>query len=414
MTYLGGNDGDMPRDVTVDASGNVVVVGSAASTNFPVTAGADRPDSRFRIQSALRRLHLHVHPAARCSGPPTSAAPATSAPTRSRPTRRASCTWADGRGPLPVTAGAFPDDRRRQHLQFLVRRTPSSPSCCLTARRVSGAAFGVGDDGIARDLAIDTQGNVYVVAWTNTGGFRQPGSPTRTSAPRRPGSGVVVAKIKADGSQVLWATYLGGVLATTVVRPPFASTRAATSSSCSPPRPPASPRLTVPTPPWAARATSSSPSRALAARRCCPGRISAAMDSRRRKRTARGRPAGGTQSSSSPPARPPRHPGAYQSQSRRRPSTSSGRCRRPGSSAVSYYGGAASDAIQGRIHRRAGELLLGHHRVGQHSTPVPRGVGGGRGCGGGEALRRRDAPRCSHNALGGSGDDVRAPRGSDR
>lgn len=213
MTYLGGNDSDMPRDVTVDASGNVVVVGNAASTNFPVTAGAydQTRDSGFNPPSdafistftpggtLLWSTYL--------GGPGYERA-------YSVETDAQGFVYVGGRAGagFPVTAGAFqttfgggstsnfygPQDA------FVCKLLPNGSA------RVWCSYFGVGDDGIARDLAIDAQGNVYVVAWTNTGGFPAAWFTNAYQRTKAAGFDVVVAKIKADGSQVLWATYLGG------------------------------------------------------------------------------------------------------------------------------------------------------------------------------------------------------------
>src|SRR5438552_895689 len=38
-TYLGGSDGELFRDMTVDGQGNIYVAGSTASANFPRTPG---------------------------------------------------------------------------------------------------------------------------------------------------------------------------------------------------------------------------------------------------------------------------------------------------------------------------------------------------------------------------------------
>jgi len=42
-TYLGGSDDDVPNGIAVDAAGNAYVAGYTASTNFPTTAGAFQP-----------------------------------------------------------------------------------------------------------------------------------------------------------------------------------------------------------------------------------------------------------------------------------------------------------------------------------------------------------------------------------
>ena len=39
-TYFGGSQEDEPRDVAIDAQGNIYIGGGADSANFPTTAGA--------------------------------------------------------------------------------------------------------------------------------------------------------------------------------------------------------------------------------------------------------------------------------------------------------------------------------------------------------------------------------------
>ena len=69
--------------------------------------------------------------------------------------------------------------------------------------------FGGGDRGFIRDIDVDAAGNVYLaltavslpVPHVTAGAFQ-------TSQPG--GTYGVIAKLSADGSQVLWASYLGG------------------------------------------------------------------------------------------------------------------------------------------------------------------------------------------------------------
>lgn len=213
MTYLAGNDSDMPRDVTVDASGNVIVVGNSASTNFPVTAGAlsvtrasgfNPPSDAFITSfSPAGTLRASTY----LGGPNYERAYAVE-------TDAQGFVYVGGRAGagFPVTSGAFqttfgggstsnfygPQDA------FVCKLQPN-----LSAR-VWCSYFGGPDDGIARDLAIDAQGNVYVVAWTDQGGFPASWFTNAYKPTKSAGFDIIVAKIKGDGSQVLWATYLGG------------------------------------------------------------------------------------------------------------------------------------------------------------------------------------------------------------
>jgi hypothetical protein len=212
ISYLAGNDVDMARDVTFDASGNMVIVGNTYSGNFPVTPGAydvthatgfDPPADAFITKvaptgSVLWSTYL--------GGPNYERAYAVEVDAQG-------FIYVGGRAGsgFPVTAGAFQTTFGGGSQQnfygpqdaFVCKMQPNGTA------RVWCSYFGVGDDGIARDLDVDAQGNVYLVAWTTAGGFPASWFTNAFKPTKSAGEDVIVAKIKADGSQVLWATYLG-------------------------------------------------------------------------------------------------------------------------------------------------------------------------------------------------------------
>lgn len=213
VTYLGGALSDMPRDVTVDAGGNVLVVGNTESLNFPTTPGviSNSRQSGFDPPSDAFLTSLSPAGTVRWStylgGPNYERAYAVEVDAQG-------FVYVGGRAGagFPVTAGAF-------QTQFAGGSTsnfygPQDAFVCKLrpdgTARVWCSYFGVGDDGIARDLDIDAQGNVYLVAWTQNGGFPAAWFANAYKPTKSAGLDIVVAKVKADGSQVLWATYLGG------------------------------------------------------------------------------------------------------------------------------------------------------------------------------------------------------------
>lgn len=213
VTYLGGTLSDMPRDVTVDAGGNVLVVGNTESLNFPTTPGviSNSRQSGFDPPSDAFLTSISPAGAVRWStylgGPNYERAYAVEVDAQG-------FVYVGGRAGagFPVTAGAF-------QTQFAGGSTsnfygPQDAFVCKLrpdgTARVWCSYFGVGDDGIARDLDIDAQGNVYLVAWTQNGGFPAAWFTNAFKPTKSAGLDIVVAKVKADGSQVLWATYLGG------------------------------------------------------------------------------------------------------------------------------------------------------------------------------------------------------------
>ena len=70
--------------------------------------------------------------------------------------------------------------------------------------------FGTPDPEIVRDLAIDARGDIYVASSRSGGAFPASWFDHALQAAPAGERDAVVAKIAADGSRVLWATYLGG------------------------------------------------------------------------------------------------------------------------------------------------------------------------------------------------------------
>ena len=59
-TYLGGGDGELANALTLDASGNVLVAGSAYSTNFPGTTGGAQPANGGNGDAFVARLSSNL------------------------------------------------------------------------------------------------------------------------------------------------------------------------------------------------------------------------------------------------------------------------------------------------------------------------------------------------------------------
>lgn len=212
-TYLGGAGSDVGRDLAIDAQGNVVVVGGTHSANFPV--GPTGYDNSYDGSGTYPSdaFILKVSPAGvRLWGTYLGSAEF----------ERAYAVEVDDQGYVyvagragpgfPVTAGAlqttfaggyggpaygFQDG-------FLCKLTPDG----LT--RVFCTYFGTDDYVPIRDIAVDANHDIYIISSDSTDNF-----PTAWFAnayqPTRAGArDALIAKIKGDGSQVLWATYLGG------------------------------------------------------------------------------------------------------------------------------------------------------------------------------------------------------------
>lgn len=212
-TYLGGGSEDVGRDAATDGQGNVLLAGGSYSAGFPVGAGGY--DNSFNGGGTYLSdaFVLKVSPTGVrqwgtfLGGPEFERAYAIEVD-------ELGYIYVAGRaGPgFPVTAGALqtifaggsggipygPQDG------FLCKFTPDG----LT--RVFCTYFGTDDFVPIRDIAVDANHDIYLISSDSTDNFPAAWFTNAYQKNRAGGRDGVIAKIKSDGSQVLWATYLGG------------------------------------------------------------------------------------------------------------------------------------------------------------------------------------------------------------
>ena len=213
-TYLGGSKYDSIRDVATDGQGNIYITGGTDSSNFPTTPGTY--DGTHNGDSDVFVMKLDPNGkiiwSTYLGGPSHDRAYAIEVDNQGY-------VYIGGRAGagFPVTAGAFQavfqggpgGGPYPAQDGFVAKLTPDGK------KLVFASYFGAIDDPShpVRDLAIDHNGDIFVAASTKTGAYPQAilNAFENGFQPIRPGGGDgVVAKIRSDGSQVLWATYLGG------------------------------------------------------------------------------------------------------------------------------------------------------------------------------------------------------------
>ncbi|UCG47335.1 MAG: SBBP repeat-containing protein, partial [Phycisphaerales bacterium] len=214
-TFLGGSDWEHARDVAVDGQGNVYVVGGTASSDFPTTAGAySRRLSTGGSQEfgpcdvfvakfgAAGNLIWSTY----IGGPDYD---------------RAYGVEVDGGGYVYVAGRAGPGFPVKNAFQpefngvdngsygmqnaFVLKLLPDGSDLAWSSY--------VGVSTLCRDIAIDDKGDVYVPGGRWNTGKVPPVEWFANAYQKTPPGGKSdcgVIKIKSDGSQVLWATWLGG------------------------------------------------------------------------------------------------------------------------------------------------------------------------------------------------------------
>jgi uncharacterized repeat protein (TIGR01451 family) len=217
-TYIGGTGGEMIRDVCADSDGNSYITGGTKSADFPTTPGAydrsfdssgDQVGSEGPMEAFVTKFDAdgNLVWSTFLGGPNYD---------------RAYAIEVDSQGYVYVAGRAGPGFPVKNAFQstfqgadqgiygwqnaFVAKLMPDGSD-------VVWASY-VGTGYMCRDLAIDADGDVYVpltyLGATNpalppAGWFQNAYQSTVKG-----GSEFGVAKIKGDGSQVLWATWLGG------------------------------------------------------------------------------------------------------------------------------------------------------------------------------------------------------------
>lgn len=217
-TYLGGSDFEQARDVAIDDRGYVYATGGTRSRDFLATYTFKTPGEKEA--PAVHDLDVFVtkfDPAGAVvwstvvGGPNYDRAYAIEVDSQG-------FVYVGGRGGngFPVTKGAFQKAFAgggeagfySNQDGFVFKLKPDGSDL------VWASYFGGTDQGIVRDVDIDASGNVYVGAGFHPGGSYPTSVRGAFQKGFRPdplgGNDTVVAKIEADGTEVLWATYLGG------------------------------------------------------------------------------------------------------------------------------------------------------------------------------------------------------------
>jgi len=228
-TFVGGSKADGIRDVVTDREGNIYITGGTESPDFPVSKGAYQTThnpSDSLLGGVIRKLTSRISPSdvfvAKLDG---DGKVIWSTFIGGPHHDRAYAIEVDGQGYVyvagragegfPVTPGAFqtifmggeeapfygPQDG------FVCKLKPDGSSLVFCSY------FGASDENIVRDLALGENGDIYIGSSSSTGSYPQNilAAFKNKFQPRHAGKrDSVVARIKSDGSQVVWATYLGG------------------------------------------------------------------------------------------------------------------------------------------------------------------------------------------------------------
>jgi hypothetical protein len=221
-TYLGGSGGEEATGIAVDASGNAYVAGDTTSTDFPTTGGAFQETSSASSCAFVTKIapdgSSRVYSTYLCgSGGVQGVSIAVDA------ARNAFVVGGTTSTNFPITPGAFQTANAggSDGLDAFVTKLNSTGSSLVYSTYLGGS----GNDyaySFSNGIAVNANGNAYVIGITKSTNFpTTPGAFDRTCGTDglcNPGSGQYpnpepdnfVTKLSADGSALVYSTYLGG------------------------------------------------------------------------------------------------------------------------------------------------------------------------------------------------------------
>ncbi|HKS96923.1 MAG TPA: SBBP repeat-containing protein [Terriglobia bacterium] len=199
-TYLGGSGDDFGNAIAIDSSGNAYVTGNTASTNFPTTTGAFQTKYGGSADAFVAVLN------------PSGAALVYSSYLGGSGSDFGQGIAVDSSGNAYVTGSTdstdFPTAKPLQSANggasdAFVAKVNSSGSTLVYSTYLGGASADAG-----QAIAVDGAGNAYVAGATASANF-----PVANAFQPASGGGdqdAFVSKLSADGSTLVYSTYLGG------------------------------------------------------------------------------------------------------------------------------------------------------------------------------------------------------------
>ena len=210
-TYLGGSGDDRATSIDIDAEGNVYVAGATSSLDFPVknaiqeSHGGGEPFYPFdAFVAKLNAAGTEIVYATYLGGSEFDGARGVAVDD----TGNAYLAGATDSPDFPTTPGAFQPDGPEvdENYEAFVVKLDADGSALLYSTLLGGES-----DDWGFSLAVDNEGNAHVTGITGSTDFPllnaiQPGFGSDDLL----GFDAFVTKLNADGSELLYSTYLGG------------------------------------------------------------------------------------------------------------------------------------------------------------------------------------------------------------
>jgi hypothetical protein len=223
-TYLGGNgglnsNGDQANAIAADSSGNAYIAGSTFSPDFPVTSGAFQTSSTHMgpFISKLDPTGSHLLFSTYLSGVVSSSAVDKANGIAVDGTGNVYVTGLAGSTDFPVTSGAFQTTNAAIQPYganaFVTKLNPAGTALVYSTFLGGNGTLDGSQDG-AQAIAVDSSGHAFVAGYAGSFNFpTTPGAFQRTKGGNSnysSGSNAFIAEFSANGSGLVYSTFLGG------------------------------------------------------------------------------------------------------------------------------------------------------------------------------------------------------------
>jgi hypothetical protein len=200
-SFLGGTLGDTGYALALDSTGNVVVTGATASTDFPTTPGTYDTSFNGNVDVFVTKLSSTGSAllwSTFLGGSNADWAHALALDFSGNPVLTGYTPSAD----FPTTPGAY-DASSNGTNDVFVTKLSSTGSALLWSTFLGDS---LRDEGL--DIALDSSGNPVLTGWTESSNF--PTTPGAYDTSYNGAVDVFVTKLSSTGSELLWSTFLGG------------------------------------------------------------------------------------------------------------------------------------------------------------------------------------------------------------
>ncbi|WP_309495566.1 SBBP repeat-containing protein [Mechercharimyces sp. CAU 1602] len=202
-TLISGSEGERGVSIRVDDGGNAYVTGETTSSDFPITSGAFQTEFKGIESAYITKLSptgSTLIYSTFLGGTETNSANSIALDSD----RNAYVTGITQSRDFPVTSGAF-QTRNRSALQTsFFSKLNATGTSLIYSSYLGGSNFDAGSG-----ITVNTKKQAYIIGLTGSNDFPTTPNSFQTMLPGN-NTAAYVSRVNADGSSLIYSTYLGG------------------------------------------------------------------------------------------------------------------------------------------------------------------------------------------------------------